>query len=161
MAKMQIDLSNVRDAADKASKVAHELEQYADRIDKKVANPLGSLTGGGSNYSNTAQNLAAAKARSVRARARRYHKLSVDLKSFASDAEAADKEVYTKFHAMYKSHYSQLSVWQKMGATVYRLFNNAVISLSLLCSRSSISFSVSFFFSYRDRGKIPAPVVLS
>ena len=131
MAKMQIDVSNVRDAADKASKAANELEKYADRIDKKVANPLGTLTGGSSGYTNSAQTLATTKARSVRARARQYHKLSVDLKRFATDAEAADKDVYTKFHTMYKARYSQLSVWQKMGATVYRLFNNAVGSTKI------------------------------
>lgn len=126
MARMSIDVSNVRDAAKLAGQVASHLETYANIIDNRVGGKLDSLTGGHSGNTRTAKDLAASKSRSIRQRITKYQKLQSNLNSFANNAETRDTNVYNKFHAAYKSHYDQLSNWEKFRATIYRFFNNAV-----------------------------------
>ena len=123
MAKIRVDYSELGEVAKLAGKAASEMDEYAKAIDKSVSGPIGSLTGGSTQYTSTVASLAQQKAKALRDKADKYREFQSNTQSFISTAQSADKDVESYINSIKQEDYKSLSWGQKVVSKLYDIYS--------------------------------------
>jgi hypothetical protein len=126
MTRIRIDYSDLLDSASWAKKSSDRLEEYADEINREVGSKINNLTRGASGNTNSIFDLANRKVNDLRSQASRYRSYEDRLKKFVENAKSADERVEMNIEKIRKEDYKGLSLFQKITATFYGLYQKTL-----------------------------------
>ena len=126
MSAVVIQFGQLESAARNMRYAASDMESYADALPRKIQNPISSLTGGSSGDTSAVAQLAAQKARQLRARAAAYKALASKTEAFADEARGIDAQVGRRIGAVADSREQNLSLWDRFKYNMYKAINGTI-----------------------------------
>ena len=120
MSSIKIKYDELEESSRYAKKLAGELDDYSNRITKKISNPVNSLPGNDKRgYASNIVASATAKIRELNNRSNMFDTYAGKVQTFVANAEKADKAVQKSIKSTAQSYIGERSKWETFCDNVY------------------------------------------
>ena len=157
MSSIKIKYDELEESSKYAKKLAGELEDYSNRITKRISNPVNSLPGNDkSGYASNIISSASAKIKELNNRSSMFDTYACKVETFVVNAQQADKKVEKAIRSSAESYIGKRSWWQAACDAVYNFLfvdlanSNDVFRFLSDVSKAGWSYVTSFAENARD-----------
>lgn len=120
MSSIKIKYDELEESSKYAKKLSGELDDYSNRITRKIKSPVSSLPGNDRNgYASNIAAHASSKIRELNDKSNMFKSYADNVQKFVANAERADKTVEKSIRSTAKAYVGERSKWQAFCDNVY------------------------------------------